>query len=174
MYINAHELETPFKTFVGNAAWTIMHTAPYQAESYHAEHETVDVAEFARKYSGMVSNMVAVYPCRECREHAAKSKDIQSAIEAIAAYAETVQVDAPPASVADDLAILAFELHNTVNMRRDGTNTYGITDDRANETHTTLLQLEHDTMVGFMRRMQRNRLPRSYVANLLRIRWRPS
>ena len=171
MYVNAHEVETPFKTLVGNAAWTLIHTAPYQVQACDTPAE---VPAAAQAYASMVRAVMAAFPCKECRLHAAGDARVQAVVQAVESYAATVTAGDQPARVADALAVLAFELHNIVNEHRDpAVDTYGLVGE-AKESHTALAAMEQATLAGFMRRMRAGRVPQAYVAQLLRLRWAPA
>ena len=152
MFIGAHEAETPYKTLIGNAAWLLLHTAPYQADLLSGD----ALLRFARNYATFAESLVTIYPCEECRTHAIANEELQQALVHLHAYALGLNASSPSA-VADALAIHACRMHNAVSM-------HGVAVGDA--------RVQAEMMQGFIRRMDCGSLEPAYVARVLRARWK--
>lgn len=169
MLISVYESSTPSKQIVGNAAWLLLHRAPYQAETFGKTNDVLTEQEknlahtagmpavYARRYAAMASSLVAAYPCSECRTSAANSKQMQHVLASLHSYANTCGGQ-PGRAVADELAVFAFKLHNAA---------------QPPEPEHYAERSQAKSLRDMERSLEERALPSMYVKALMRARWAP-
>ena len=175
MYVSEHDISTPPKTLLGNAAWLLLHTAPYQATTIEAseltdeERDMLPHVAFAARYAMLAESVVAAYPCKECRQHAMA---LRGQLRSLKQYASGLvdRPDVSPDDVADELAIAAFRLHNRVNAAANATNVYALPEETA-QIHRYLKGVQDRTLAGLEQRVTEGTLSERYLAIILRARW---
>ena len=178
MYVDAHEIYTPKRTLLGNAAWLLLHTAPYEAATLTAGELRAEDggaqphAAFAARYATLADAVVAAYPCCSCRRHAVGLRPLLLELKQYAASLRGRAAAVSADEVADELAIFAFKLHNWVNAAsaEPGKNVYALPAESA-AVHEFLTGVQDRTMAGLQERMEAGTLSRAYVARVLRARW---
>lgn len=173
MYLSVHEAVTPYRSLLGNAAWTLMHTAPYNASGFSEceldEGETrCTKRAFAIRVASMVASIIAAYPCTSCRTHA--NVLLASHAKDLKAYAQSVREEDAARTVEDEIAIRIFRMHNAVSAV-SSKNPAGLEGEQR-AMHERALSIESKTLAAIEAGMDRGSVPRSMVAQMLRIRWK--
>lgn len=174
MHVSVHEALTPRRTLLGNAAWTLMHTAPYNIAGFE-ECELVEgeprcpKRAFAIRVASMVAGIIAAYPCNACRTSA--STLLASHVRNLKEYAQSVREEDSASGVEDELAIRIFEMHNAVSAVSDR-NPMGLEAGEQRDLHAYVLSKECETLAGMEAGMKLGSVPRFVVARILRIRWK--
>ena len=173
MHLSVHEATTPYRTLVGNAAWVLMHTAPYNTEGFqtcelHAGEAKCTKRAFAIRVAAMVEAIVAAYPCGSCRVRAGEI--LRKNVADLKAYAKSVSEKDAVHHVEDELAIRIFKMHNAVSKESDR-NTMHL-DGKQLELHSYILDIEIKTLAMMEKGMEDGSVPRYVVGRLLRKRWK--